>query len=117
MEEWRLRTMENRRARNEALFREVNERIEGISTEVAERDQQQEGLRLVCECGMEECAELIEATVAEYEAVRASPRRFLVVPGHEHTDTARVVERNSGFFVIEKMEEAGEVAIEHDPRS
>ena len=117
MEEWRLRTMENRRARNEALFREVNERIEGISTEFAERDQQQERLRLVCECGMEQCAELIEATVADYEGVRASPRRFLVVPGHEHTDTALVVERNSGFFVIEKMEEAGEVAIEHDPRS
>jgi len=119
MEEWRLRTMENRRARNEALFREVNERIEGISTEFAERDQQQERLRLrlVCECGREQCVEVVEATVAEYEAVRASPRRFLVVPGHEHTDTARVVERNSGFFVIEKMEEAGEVAIEHDPRS
>jgi hypothetical protein len=111
--------MENRRARNEARFREVNERIEGISSRgsLADRDQQQERLRLVCECGIEECAEVIEATVAEYEAVRAHPRRFLVVPGHEHTDTARVVERNSGFLVVEKLEEAGEIAIEHDPRS
>jgi hypothetical protein len=119
--------MENRRARNEALFREVNERIKEISTEFAEGDateelpevrvHQQERLSLVCECGMEQCAEQIDATVAEYEAVRANPRRFLVVPGHEHTDTARVVERNSGFVVVEKLEEAGEVAIEHDPRS
>ena len=84
---------------------------------MAPASQPQERLRLVCECGIQQCAELIEATVAEYEAVRADPRRFRVVPGHEHTDTARVVERNSGFFVIEKMEEAGEVAIEHDPRS
>jgi hypothetical protein len=120
--------MENRRARNEALFREVNERIEETSTELAEADataavpearvrQHQERLVLVCECGMEQCVEQIEATVAEYEAVRANPRRFLVVPGHEHTDTARVIERNSGFFVVEKLGEAGEVAIEHDPRS
>ncbi|MGN6431820.1 MAG: hypothetical protein ACTHNB_13990 [Gaiellaceae bacterium] len=97
----------------------MNERIEDISREFADRDQQQERLRLrlVCECGIEQCTEVVEATVAEYEAVRANPRRFLVFPGHEHADTARVVERNSGFVVVEKLEEAGEVAIEHDPRS
>ncbi|MGN6431930.1 MAG: hypothetical protein ACTHNB_14555 [Gaiellaceae bacterium] len=111
--------MENRRARNEAVFREVNERIEDATAALLEArvQQQEERLSLVCECGMEQCAEPIEATVAEYEAVRTNPRRFLVVPGHEHTDTARVVERNSGFVAVEKLDEAGEVAIEHDPRS
>ena len=109
--------MENRRARNEALFREVNERIEEISRELAERDKPTERISLVCECGLEDCTELLEVTVEEYENVRASPRRFLVLPGHEYTDTARVVERNSGFLVVEKLEEAGQVAIEHDPRS
>jgi hypothetical protein len=109
--------VDKRRARNEVLFREVNERIEEISTEFAVQDGQRLRLGLVCECGIEQCTEKIEATVAEYEAVRANPRRFLVVPGHEQTDTARVVERNSGFLVVEKLEEAGEVAIEHDPRS
>ena len=111
---------EIRRARNEALFREVNERIEAVSREFAEGDwdQKQEQLRLVCECGrQEECAELLEATVAEYEAVRPNPRRFLVLPGHEQTDIERVVERTSRFFVVEKFEDASEVAIESDPRS
>ena len=110
---------EIRRARNEALFREVNERIEEVSREFAEGDwdQKQEQLRLVCECGRQECTELLEATVAEYEAVRSNPRRFLVLPGHEQTDIERVVERNNRFFVVEKMEEAGEVANEHDPRT
>jgi hypothetical protein len=103
--------------RNEALFRDVNERIEEISTEFSERDQQPGRLSFLCECGIEQCAELIKATVAEYEAVRANPRHLLVLPGHEHTDTARVVERNSRFFVVEKLKEAGEFAIEHDPRS
>jgi hypothetical protein len=103
-----------RRAGNEALFREVNERMEDLSSDESEQD----GLfGVVCECGRADCTELIEVTRAEYESVRSDPRRFIVVPGHEHTDTARVVERNSGFFVVEKLEDAAEIAIEHDPRS
>jgi hypothetical protein len=44
--------MENRRARNEALFREVNERIEDISREFAASDQPAERISFVCECGI-----------------------------------------------------------------
>jgi hypothetical protein len=109
--------MEKRRARNEALFREVNERIEEVSVEFTDGERPPGPLRLVCECGREDCTELLEATVAEYESVRANPRCFIVLAGHEHTETARVVERTSRFLVVEKLEEAGEVAIEHDPRS
>jgi hypothetical protein len=109
--------LEEKRARNEALFRDVNERIEEVTTDLGEDGGQAERIGFVCECGIEDCTELLEATVAEYEAVRASPRHFLVLPGHEDTNTERVVERNSGFFVVEKLDEAGEVAVEHDPRS
>jgi hypothetical protein len=109
--------MENRRAHNETLFREVNERIEELTTHLANESEQDESIQVVCECGRDACTELIEMTHAEYEAVRRDPRRFLVLPGHEHTDAARVVDRNGGFFVIEKLEEAAEIAIEHDPRS
>jgi len=105
---------DERRARNEALFREVNERIEELSSDESE---QEASLDDVCECGRNDCTELLEVTRAQYEAVRSDPRRFLVLPGHEHTDTARVVERNSGFSVIEKLEGAAEIAVEHDPRS
>jgi hypothetical protein len=108
---------DERRARNEALFREVNERIEELSSERADESEQEGLLGIVCECGRDDCTELIEVTRAEYEAVRSDPRRFLVIPGHEHTDTARVLERNSGFSVVEKLEHAAEVAVEHDPRS
>jgi hypothetical protein len=106
-----------RRARNEALFREVNERIAELSAERENESEQEGSLELVCECGRDDCTELLEVSRAEYEAVRTDPRRFLVIPGHEHTDIARVLERNSGFSVVEKLEEAGEIAVEHDPRS
>jgi hypothetical protein len=108
--------VEKRRARNEILFREVNERIEAISRDLSDREQPPVRLELVCECGREDCTEMLEATVAEYESVRTNPRHFLVLPGHEYTETAPVVERTSRFFVVEKLEEEGQYAIEHDPR-
>jgi hypothetical protein len=74
-----------------------------------------ERISFVCECGRERCTEVVEATLGD-ENVRSNPKRFLVVSGHEHTDTARVVERTRGFCVVEKLGEAGEVAVERDPR-
>jgi hypothetical protein len=108
---------DERRARNEAFFREVNERIEDLSGHSPGESGQDGSFEIVCECGKVDCAELIAVTRAEYEAVRSDPRHFLVLPGHEHTDTARLVERNSHFFVVEKLEHAAEIAVEHDPRS
>jgi hypothetical protein len=108
---------DERRARNEVLFREVNERIEDLSSDLADESEQEASIEVVCECSRVLCTELIEVTRRQYESVRSDSRRFIVVPGHEHTDTERVVERNSGFFVIEKLEDAAEIAVEHDPRS
>lgn len=105
-----------RRARNEALFREVNERVEEVSTRLS-YDDDMDLTGFVCECSREDCTELIEITYARYEAVRSDPRRFLLRPGHEDLDVDRVVERHTGFLVVEKYGEASEIAIERDPRS
>jgi hypothetical protein len=39
------------------------------------------------------------------------------VPGHEDGRVERVVERESGFLVVEKIREAGEESEEQNPRS
>jgi hypothetical protein len=77
---------ENRRAHNETLLREVNERVEEVATGFSGYGED-DGLLIgfICECGRDDCSEPLEVTHAQYEAVRSSPRRFLVVPGHEHT--------------------------------
>jgi hypothetical protein len=108
-----------RRARNESLFREVNERIselddDGLAELAADYSQL---VGFVCECPHQDCAATIKVTRRQYEAVRANPRRFLVFPGHEDLDLARGVERHSEFFVVEKRDEAAEIAVEQDPRS
>jgi hypothetical protein len=103
---------EDRIAHNETLFRDVNERIEaGLwPTERAEAV----GFR--CECGSLGCNMLVEATIEEYERVRASATHFLLFPGHEIPAIERVVDREAAFVVVEKVGEAADVAKETDPR-
>jgi hypothetical protein len=88
-----------KRARTEALFRDVNERI----AESAERFDA-ESTQFVCECADPGCAHRLEATLDEYEEVRADGATFMLAPGHEHTDIERVVARRSRFNVVEKVQ-------------
>jgi len=109
---------ENRRAHNETLFREVNERVEEVATGFSDHGEDDGPLiGFICECGRDDCSAPVEVSHDKYEAVRSSPRRFLVVPGHEHTDAACVVERHEGFLIVEKFGEAAQIAVEHDSRS
>ena len=105
---------DEQKARNEILFREVNERIEEVSEEV---DRHDSGLIVLCECDQAGCVAQIELTRVEYDTVRASPTCFVTVPGHEDTRIARIVESHPRFVVAEKQGEAAEMAIEHDPRA
>jgi len=90
---------EVRIATTEAIFRNVNERI----AESAQRFDADEA-EFVCECGDRACTHRIEASLDDYERVRADPTRFLLVPGHEDERVERVVERRSRFSVVDKFE-------------
>jgi hypothetical protein len=59
---------------------------------------------------------LVELTPRAYERVRANPRRFVMIAGHEMPEVERVVDRSQGYFVVEKRNEAGVLAEETDPR-
>jgi hypothetical protein len=93
---------------NEAIFREVNERIEDL----AERfDLRNHPLDLICECADENCRERISMTHSEYEELRSDPRQFAVSPGHVYGDIEEVVARREGYDIVRKTDgEAAEVA-------
>jgi hypothetical protein len=104
-----------RAARNQSLFREINERVKQLN----------EGFSLVlpvgewiCECPDDTCVERIELSAVEYEAVRSAGTHFLVAPANEHVllDVERVVERTDRYWVVEKFGTAGEEADRLDPR-
>ncbi len=106
------REHEQRVARNEARFREVNE---GIARGRWPGEEDAPG-GFCCECAQLGCAELIELTLREYEQVRACPRRFIVRTGHDLPEVEQVVETRPGYVVVEKVGEAGRVAAASDPR-
>jgi hypothetical protein len=108
---------EERLAGNEALFREVNERVAEVATHFIEVESAGEAVEFTCECGRTDCAEPIAMTLAEYEAIRAVETRFVIAPGHEQPEIENVVERHPNYFVVEKRDEdAQEIAHETDPR-
>jgi hypothetical protein len=109
---------EKRLGENEALFREVNERVAEVAEEFLEIGARDTPVEFSCECGAADCTEQMPLTLVEYEAVRAEPTRFAVVPGHEVLDIERVVDRHPNYLVVEKRDDdAEEVARESDPRT
>ena len=107
---------EERAARNEALFREVNEEVERLS----DRHETTAGepLRLVCECANDQCSETIAVPPEVYEQVRANPRQFLVRPGHETSAVERMFALTAEYAIVEKdTPTTARIAERHDPRA
>jgi hypothetical protein len=102
---------ERRLAMNEALFRDVNERIREISDTFGQRDATYDFL---CECSDPECAERVVLTAAEYEHVRADSTRFVVAKGHAMPEIESVVEQAKDHVIVEKDGTAADVAIHLD---
>jgi hypothetical protein len=104
---------ERETARNEALFRNVNEALKGGHWP----GEEDAPIAFRCECGRLGCSVLIELKAREYERVRANPRWFILAPGHEEPEVEVVVDRFPNYLVVEKQDHAGRVAEATDPRS
>jgi len=105
---------QERLARNEALFREVNERI----SELAEsHGSDLHVYEFLCECSNADCTFRLALPLARYEAVRSHGARFVIRPDHFLPEIERVVERGEGYWVVEKGGEAAELVEELDPRA
>jgi hypothetical protein len=108
-----VRSRDERVARNESTTRQINEQIER-----AHKAAPIEGpVRVVCECGREDCDRVIAITIAEYESVRADPRQFAVVHDHVMADMEQIVTETDRYAVVAKREGTpAAVAVQEDPR-
>jgi 5-bromo-4-chloroindolyl phosphate hydrolysis protein len=102
---------QQRLALNEALFREVNERIREISDTFVQDDATH---HFLCECSDPGCTKRVVLTRAEYEEVRSDPTRFVVAKGHVLHEIEAVVERAEDHVVVEKEGAAADIAIHLD---
>jgi hypothetical protein len=100
---------------NEAIFREVNERINGL-TKLFHWGKP-DPLDLVCECRNSTCVKRIEMSRAEYEAVRAEDTHFALYPGHADPEIERVISSHRGYELVEKKGPAAKVAHKLSPGS
>ena len=108
-----MSSREERVARNESTAREINEGIERAHQGASPSEH----LRVLCECGREDCDRVIAVTLAEYESVRADARRFAVAHDHVLADLEQLVAETDRFAVVAKREGIpAEVAVEEDPR-
>ena len=101
------------KAKNEELFRNVNERIETLSDSVPADDPL---IEYLCECDSPGCYERVKASRDEYESVRSESTHFIVHPGHEDPRVERVAYANERFLIVEKQGPAARDAAETDPR-
>jgi hypothetical protein len=106
---------EERVGLNEAVFRDVNERIQDVATTF---DLTSEPLDLICECGDASCVERISISRDEYEQLRADPHLFAVASGHAVPDLEDVADRRQRYDIVRKREGIpAEIAENTDPRS
>jgi hypothetical protein len=103
-------------AQNQSRFRDYNERIEPHNRVHTWIEPPMPDW--VCECAFVECVLPVRVTIAEYEAIRADPTRFLVAPGDEHVvpEVERVIERYERYWVVEKLGQAAEMSEALDER-
>ena len=98
---------EVRAARNQALFRAVNEKLATLNEAFA---QVAGTFAVACECADTSCVEMIEIAPEDYWAIRAESRRFVVRTGHVYPDVEVVVHESSAYVVVEKVAAAAEMA-------
>lgn len=100
-------TREARAARNQVLFRTVNEKLWEINQTFVEVVGP---YAIACECADLECVETVQISPDEYRSVRENPRHFVVVRGHVYPEVQRLVRESDGYAVVEKERLAAQLA-------
>ncbi len=98
---------EQRAARNEALFREVNENIARLERRFGGPVPQP---TFICECANELCTEHVVVDEETYREARKHPRRFIILPGHVDPTLEAVITERDGYLIVEKTGIAGAIA-------
>ena len=104
---------EERLAKNESLFRTLNENIGGIASNL----RGSEPFEFICECSTSDCFERLSLTLPEYERVRQDGTHFLLADGHQDIEIEQVIACYDQYVVVEKDGVAGLIAEDDDPRA
>ena len=99
MEDASQRDRQLRAARNQALFRAVNEKLRELNDAFSGVT---ETYAIACECADVSCVETLHIGMEEYVNVRGHPSRFVVLKDHLFPEVELVVAQNDGYVIVEK---------------
>lgn len=100
-------------AQNEALFREVNERIKATADGLGTDDT----FEYFCECANADCTFQVALTRDEYELIRSDPTQFVVLPLHFTPEVETLTAERKAYWIVRKTGDAGEYVEKLDPRA
>jgi hypothetical protein len=86
-----------RKANNQALFREVNERIASLASKLEVFGGTQ---AFFCECDRVGCRETLELPLETYAQIRDDPTAFVVLRGHEDPRREAVVSDHGSYLIV-----------------
>jgi hypothetical protein len=105
---------ELRAARNEALFRLLNQRVEKLNDAF---ELLLEDMAITCECSDSACIQLLWVEPHVYQHVRANPGRFVVAVGHVDAALECAVAETAGYVIVENTAAAARLPEASDLRS
>ncbi len=110
---------ENRVTKNEAVYRDLNERVRQIDRDMLGDDPlpDSDAVECFCECADPDCTVRLRVTNSEYESARRNPLAFIVREEHALPQYEQVVERHDDRFVVVLKTAGKQVARETNPRS
>lgn len=98
--DWERRTAERVR-KNEAAFKQYNERRKAFEEPVANPEDL---IPFVCECGDAGCYDGLPLTIEEFDRAHATRMRYAVKPRHVMPDYERVVQQYDSYWIVEKYD-------------
>jgi hypothetical protein len=102
---------------NEALFRQVNEKIQEVGERLGSTEEEP-AHELLCECGNSNCTEQVSISPEAYQRIRSDPALFFIVPGHDVPEVEVVMAEAASYQIVRKRPGTPEdIAEATDPRS
>ncbi|MCW2955206.1 MAG: hypothetical protein JWO69_75 [Thermoleophilia bacterium] len=102
-----------RAGRREANLRKVNERVVDAidaADPLGVPDGGDRMLRLLCECALEHCNDVVEVADSRFRDVREKLDLYLVLPGHVLHEIEDTVETGPTWMIVRKRGEAARAA-------
>lgn len=92
---------DERKAANQALFRDVNERIAELAAGLDPAGSEQ---AFICECSHVGCTASVQIPASAYAQVREDATTFLLIPGHEDPSRADILVRFPNYLIVRNKE-------------